>query len=553
MAFQKTFLTALACLMFAGTAQAATFVVDRTDDTAAATACTAAANDCSLRGAVIAANAAAGADTITLPAGIYTLSVTGTCENAAATGDLDIINGSVGSDITINGSTTGSSIIDGNGTDRVFHIPAITVSSALTLNNVTVRNGDAVGCTMGDAHGGGIRLDQGRATFNNTTFSGNRADDDGGGIYANGFGATVVAINSTISGNSSGVDGGGVASRSGSQFRNVTITDNTAGDDGGGLFLIEDAGSIDVRNTIIAGNNDTAGGNSPDCGARFGGGSITSQGFNLIGNDNDCANYVPGTGDQIGTVAGPINPQLGPLADNGGPTQTHLPLAGSRAIDLANPAGCFSNDANNGAPLASDQRSLARPLDGDVDGDVRCDVGAVEVGCGNGQVELNESCDDGNSVDGDGCDSQCVLESCGDGVVQSPEGCDDGNNADGDGCNGNCVLESCGNGTVDTGEDCDDGNLVNTDACLNTCVAPVCGDGFVRTGTEQCDDGNTKDGDKCSSTCTTTFVLLGDGGCGLIPSAPLRGHDAGIICASALIGLMGVLFAFKRVRTTNRG
>src|SRR3954468_21737047 len=64
--------------------------VDRTDDDATKTACTVAANDCSLRGAIIKANGHGGADVINLPSGTYTLTVAGTGEDAAATGDLDI-------------------------------------------------------------------------------------------------------------------------------------------------------------------------------------------------------------------------------------------------------------------------------------------------------------------------------------------------------------------------------------------------------------------------------------------------------------------------------
>jgi cysteine-rich repeat protein len=330
-------------------------------------------------------------------------------------------------------------------------------------------------------------------------------------------GGTSTLVNSTVSGNTATANGGGVASGGGTRFRNVTITANTAGDDGGGVLHTSDSGSISFRNTIVAGNTDTAGGNAPDCAQQFpgGAGTLDSEGFNLIGDNEGCTFFNDTTGDQIGTPAAPIDPLVGPLANNGGPTPTHLPLAGSRAIDLANSSGCFSNDANNGSLLTVDQRSFTRPLDGDGDGGVRCDVGAVEVGCGNGVVETTEACDDGNTVAGDGCNA-CVLESCGDGTVQSPEGCDDGNTLDGDGCTANCILETCGNGTVDAGEQCDDGNSVNTDACLNTCRNAVCGDGFVETGDEECDDGNTNDGDGCSANCTDVILLVGDGGCSLI-------------------------------------
>src|SRR5262245_55588245 len=92
--------------------------VDRTDDTAGATACTAAPNDCSLRGAIITANGNAGADTINLQAGAtYTLSITSTCENLAADGDLDITD-----TLTINGN---DATIDGADIDRIFHILSI--------------------------------------------------------------------------------------------------------------------------------------------------------------------------------------------------------------------------------------------------------------------------------------------------------------------------------------------------------------------------------------------------------------------------------------------
>ena len=82
--------------------------VDRTDDTASATACTAAPDDCSLRGAIIAANANPGPDVLNLPAGTYTLSIAGIAENAAATGDLDTTD-----DLTIEGAAADTTIIDG--------------------------------------------------------------------------------------------------------------------------------------------------------------------------------------------------------------------------------------------------------------------------------------------------------------------------------------------------------------------------------------------------------------------------------------------------------
>jgi cysteine-rich repeat protein len=105
---------------------------------------------------------------------------------------------------------------------------------------------------------------------------------------------------------------------------------------------------------------------------------------------------------------------------------------------------------------------------------------------------------------------------CGDGTLDSNEQCDDGNTADGDGCSANCTTEPppppppcCGDGTVDAGEECDDGNTTSGDGCSATCTTehiPCCGDGTLDAG-EQCDDGNTTDGDGCSATCTTEEVV----------------------------------------------
>ncbi len=126
--------------------------------------------------------------------------------------------------------------------------------------------------------------------------------------------------------------------------------------------------------------------------------------------------------------------------------------------------------------------------------------------CGNGEVEDGEGCDDGNTDDGDGCSAACTVEvaepECGNDVLENDEQCDDGNTDDGDGCSAACEVEpACGDGTVDEGEDCDDGNTDDGDGCSAACeLEPACGDGTVDDG-EDCDDGNTDDGDGCSATC----------------------------------------------------
>ena len=145
--------------------------------------------------------------------------------------------------------------------------------------------------------------------------------------------------------------------------------------------------------------------------------------------------------------------------------------------------------------------------------------------------EDGEQCDDGNLVVGDGCNAQCQIEVtggdssrfceawflcsrghvvlsapvCGNGILELPgETCDDGNTIPGDGCT-NCTIDgglpTCGNGVVEAGEQCDDGNLMFLDGCSPACqLDPVCGNGIFEQG-EQCDDGNLANGDGCSSIC----------------------------------------------------
>ena len=115
-------------------ANAATFVVTKIADTNDGV-CDA---DCSGRESVIAANALAGADSITLPAGVYTLTLGAAGEDAAASGDLDILES-----LTINGAGARTTIIDGNANDRIIEFHKNIGSSA--LSNMTLRNGSAPG------------------------------------------------------------------------------------------------------------------------------------------------------------------------------------------------------------------------------------------------------------------------------------------------------------------------------------------------------------------------------------------------------------------------
>ena len=177
---------------------------------------------------------------------------------------------------------------------------------------------------------GGIFLigDSGQLVTTDSTISGNTANFNGGGIsFLNGADGTIT--DSTISGNTTTSGAGGIFSNSSFltstvTLTNVTISENRAQTSGGGVFSSGVVNTI-VGNTIIAGNTaDT----SPDVSGTF-----TSNGNNLIGDGTGSTGFSAVTNDQVGTTGSPIVPLLGPLMNNGGPTETMALLSGSPAID----------------------------------------------------------------------------------------------------------------------------------------------------------------------------------------------------------------------------
>ncbi|MCK6547227.1 choice-of-anchor D domain-containing protein [Myxococcota bacterium] len=149
----------------------------------------------------------------------------------------------------------------------------------------------------------------------------------------------------------------------------------------------------------------------------------------------------------------------------------------------------------------------------------------------------------------------CVSATCGDGTIDANEDCDDGNTADDDACSSTCAASRCGDGVTWTGvEQCDDGNLDDGDACTASCTTAVCGDGFVQRGVEECDDGNTSSGDACPATCryyeagpltSATFTLL-DAPIALVPAG---GGNNGVDDGLATIALP-FAFTFFDVTTS---
>lgn len=176
-------------------------------------------------------------------------------------------------------------------------------------------------------NGGGIVATE--ATLHSSTVSGNDAGGNGGGILA--F-ETANLINSTVSGNSAGGNGGGIRAGA-AMLLFVTITQNSALT-GGGIYRVPGAtGSFIVRNTIIAQNFAASLGTAPDVSGIF-----TSFGHNLIGiNQGAEASFPVGNPndakDLVGSADDPIDPQLNPLANNGGSTKTHALRKASPAVN----------------------------------------------------------------------------------------------------------------------------------------------------------------------------------------------------------------------------
>ncbi len=298
----------LMAVVIAAPAQAAPFSVTNTADS----------GEGSLRQAISDANASAGEDTINFDPSLSGQTITLGSQLPAITDGAGLVIDGGSANITVSG----------NSAVRVFAVGTPTIGGAkLTLNNLTVANGRSI-------LGGGILNESSNTlTVSNSTLSGNSANYAGGGIHNNSPG-TLTVSNSTLSGNS--------------------VTDVDYGKGGG---ISSNGGSVTLKNTIVA--------NSPSGGSCYG--TITNGGYNLD-SDGSCG-FGTTNHSLSGTTDTPLDPQLGSLANNGGPTLTHALLAGSPAIDKGS---SFS--------ATIDQRGLPRPSNfvGIVNADDGSDIGAFE-------------------------------------------------------------------------------------------------------------------------------------------------------------------------------
>jgi len=283
----------------------------------------------------------------------------------------------IGVNVTVIGSGAKTTIIDGA---RIGTVVNVSNGFVVSLTNLTIRNGNAHG------FGGGGIVNAGTLTINNCTISNNTAfgsdfgGGDGGGIY-NFPAGTLKINNSTVNGNTASRgatgSGGGIFNFGNLTINNSTFYGNSAGGNdgyGGGICNV----------SVLSMSSSTVSGNSATNGSGIYGGVGTSLQNSIVANNpgGNCSGNLVSNGYNIsndGTCnfnnIGDLNntdPKLGPLQNNGGPTQTQALLLGSPAIDAGNPSGCTDNKGNL---LKTDQRGMPRPDKEDSGG---CDMGAYE-------------------------------------------------------------------------------------------------------------------------------------------------------------------------------
>ena len=302
--------------------------VDAVDDNPGNGKCRTAAGKCSLRAAVMEANALAGADEIVLLDKVYILTIAGPSENTGAVGDLDILE-----DLTITGAGRNKTFVDGNQIDRVFQVrpgvdkavfDGLTIQNGLTSGNGAgifnegsrlVLTGSAVRFNIvrndsTTAQGGGIaNVDDGSVILRGSRVAGNMATGMGsglgGGIHSEG--GLIKIIGSSVSNNAargwSGGRGGGIY---GSQATikllnkskvnyNLAVGDNNTTGNGGGIYNID--GPVTIRNSAVSHNL------IPGEYSGYGGGVYTTQGqLKIIGSrikDNSITGANNGTGGGV--------------------------------------------------------------------------------------------------------------------------------------------------------------------------------------------------------------------------------------------------------------
>ncbi len=294
--------------------------------------------------------------------GIHVREATLVITNSTVSGNSALWNGggvdSIEADLYVINSLIGSNVAGDRGGGIYTAGRALTVTNSVISGNTAEYGGGLhlAGTTLLDqvaVRGNRVTIDGG-GIFNggSTTISRSGINDNqsthysGGGIYDQG--GSMVINNSTISGNQAVVDAAGIHSTHGAiRLSSSTVANNTGGATAG---VSQDNSNIRLKNSIIV--NNAGSGGYGDCR-----GTLYSDGYNLIGDSNNCG-FVSSDGDRLNTAA-----QLGGLTGQPG----YHPLLFGPGVNGANPDGCLDH---LGQLLAADQRGMPRVG--------ICDIGAVE-------------------------------------------------------------------------------------------------------------------------------------------------------------------------------
>jgi predicted outer membrane repeat protein len=268
---------------------------------------------------------------------------------------------------------------------RIFNV----TSGTVTIARLTITGGFVEDGTASDL-GGGVQ-NAGNLTLSACTIFDNSARNGGGGVFNGG---TIVLSNCTVASNTTGISGGsGVKNVGNATLTSCTIVGNFQSGGANVGMGVANSGTTHVRNTVIAMNATGAGG-ADDVAGNF-----ISDGYNFIGAADGSTGFGTGSHDQTGTKAGPIDPRLSALRDNGGGTKTMAPLSNSTLVNQGNSGG-----------LTTDQRGDPRPVcQVNVAGGDGSDIGAVERGpdqfAQSGATEIVTNTDEHN-------EHECRVDDC---------------------------------------------------------------------------------------------------------------------------------------------
>ena len=319
-------------------------------------------------------------------------------------------------------------------------------SAMLTITDTMITGNSASGT------GGSFETNNAMVLIQDSTIDGNTADSGGGGLYGSGstlddygwdapftrvvnstisnnytglnggaayfYDAGIILDNSTVSGNTAFGNAGAFAKRTyyayvnttyetPIQLRSATVTNNYSALTGGG-FYSDDYSRIDFHNSIVSGNMDTSG--SPDAYILY---ALNST-YSLIG-DGYGTGLAAANPDPMGNIVGdsisPIDAMLGALMNNGGSTLTHLPMAGSPAINAGDPTSMGGMDQTGGSRV----------------NDGRIDMGSVETGMSSVNGDFNNDgnwdCDDIDALTAETAagTNNAMFDMTGDGLVNGAD------------------------------------------------------------------------------------------------------------------------------------